>query len=108
MPPLRLVRLAERRGGPLCAQGEFVTWSKMSAIKANCAIELTFDECMKKVKAFEEEAMLRGGRRPGMGTRIPSYAHMRTAHSMLNIASTGGLPRETFSLDTRSSESCQV
>jgi len=32
------------------SQGEFVTWAKLSAIKANLAIELTFDECLKTVK----------------------------------------------------------
>ena len=27
-----------------------MTWAKLSAIKANLAIELTFDECLKTVK----------------------------------------------------------
>ncbi|KAK9804424.1 hypothetical protein WJX72_011952 [[Myrmecia] bisecta] len=32
-----------------CRQGEQVTWSKLSAIQANCGIETTLDECLIKL-----------------------------------------------------------
>ena len=75
-------------------QGEFVTWAKLSAIKANLAIELTFDECLKTVKEWEASAAApyerRGSLHRGM-SRVPSFAAIKTSHSMLNVTHTGAM-----------------
>ena len=75
-------------------QGEFVTWAKLSAIKANLAIELAFDECLKTVKEWEASAAApyerRGSLHRGM-SRVPSFAAIKTSHSMLNVSHTGAM-----------------
>lgn len=35
---------------PLPLQGQRAAWAKLSAIQANCAIEVTMDECLKQVR----------------------------------------------------------
>ena len=37
-------------------QGEQQTWAKLSAIKANCGIEVCLDECLKKLEAEDKAA----------------------------------------------------
>ena len=48
-------------------QGMRATWEKLSAIEANCGIELTLDECMQSLK--HEKMEVRRRRKP----RIPSW-----------------------------------
>ena len=71
-----------------------MTWAKLSAIKANLAIELTFDECLKTVKEWEASAAApyerRGSLHRGM-SRVPSFAAIKTSHSMLNVSHTGAM-----------------
>ena len=76
----------------LWLQGEFVTWSKLSTIGANCAIEQCLDDCMRKVKAWEVAARPAGSQLKSGMTRIPSSAYLRTAHSMQNMNNAGVPP----------------
>lgn len=79
----------------MCAQGEQVTWTKLSAIQANCGIEATLDACMlrlSEVVAAQKQVqglyrVAKSGRNGangvsnGMRQRIPSW---------INLASMGG------------------
>ena len=74
-----------------------MTWAKLSAIKANLAIELTFDDCLKTVKEWEASAAApyeRRGSHRGM-SRVPSFAAIKTSHSMLNVSNTGAMAHAT-------------
>ena len=79
-----------------------MTWAKLSAIKANLAIELTFDECLKSVKEWEASAAApyerRGSLHRGM-SRVPSFAAIKTSHSMLNVSHTGAMMAHAASGD---------
>ncbi|BDA48233.1 Triacylglycerol lipase SDP1 [Coccomyxa sp. Obi] len=74
-----------------CKQGEQVTWAKLSAIQANCGIEMTLDACMlrlSEVIAAQKQVqglyrVAKNGRANGMRQRIPSW---------INLSSMG-LPR---------------
>nr|ARQ20718.1 sugar-dependent 1 tag lipase [Lobosphaera incisa] len=51
-----------------CRQGEQVTWSKLSAIQANCGIETTLDECLIKLS----ETMFAQKRQRSVGSTASS------------------------------------
>lgn len=65
-------------------QGEQVTWAKLSAIQANCGIEMTLDACMlrlSEVIAAQRQVqglyrVAKNGRTNGMRQRIPSWINM--------------------------------
>ena len=53
------------------AQGEQVTWAKLSAIEANCGIETTLDACMLRLS--EVSAAKRRVRTPYSSSASPSH-----------------------------------
>ncbi|KAK9795501.1 hypothetical protein WJX73_009996 [Symbiochloris irregularis] len=82
-------------------EGERVTWEKLSAIQANCGIEMKLDQCMVRIgeKIMERSATERGGngsngqRRHSLRarsmqkmSRIPSWLNM-SALGMPNVGS---------------------
>ncbi|CAM6099233.1 unnamed protein product [Calypogeia fissa] len=79
-------------------QGRRCTWAKLSAIQANCGIELMLDECVSELhrrrKAQKEAEQLREGKRmPRQNTtkRIPSW------NCLAHVGSWGSLDDEGLS-----------
>ncbi|GAB4818543.1 hypothetical protein N2152v2_005589 [Parachlorella kessleri] len=61
--------------------GRKAVWEKLSAIKANCAIEVTMDECLKKVTVMAARERRRKSRQSRVGATnmrrgLPSWVHM--------------------------------
>lgn len=53
-------------------QGEQSTWAKLSAIQANCGIEVCLDRCLKKLEQEGREAKLREARQRRNAGKAPS------------------------------------
>lgn len=75
------------------AEGQRATWAKLSAIAANCDVEVTLDQCLRHVTAAARRARVRmqrrasalalvtqGGGVSGSGMRrgIPSWLHLQS------------------------------
>ena len=52
------------------AEGQRMTWPKIAAIQANCAIEQTLDECMWELKKSVNNSLLKSR------GRIPSWLNV--------------------------------
>ena len=72
-------------------QGEQVTWQKLSAIQANCGIEMKLDQCMVRIgeKIMEVKAAERNGVSKRNGLRSRSLQRMSRIPSWINMSAMG-------------------
>lgn len=82
-------------GGEL--QGERVTWEKLSAIQANCGVEMKLDQCMVRIgeKIMRKSAAERNGSSGGLrrnSLRQRSSMQMSRMPSWLNLSALGRAP----------------
>ena len=72
-------------------QGERVTWEKLSAIQANCGIEMKLDACMVRMgeKIMEAKQAERNGLARRNGLRTRSLQKMSRIPSWLNLSALG-------------------
>lgn len=74
-----------------CLQGERVTWEKLSAIQANCGIEMKLDACMVRMgeKIMDVKHPQRNGAARRNGLRTRSLQRMSRIPSWLNLNALG-------------------